>query len=183
MRNLPELTNAAASSLAAYKQLLQHSLHTITASIQFAAFSRSACVQAMLAVGAGGLAVNAVKGIFGGGGDSSPAESSKQDQKRSSAGDDQISKALESLSKSGMLTFFCFSPLFSVYVNPQIQVSIQHSTLVEPANLHRGKECTAQHTFVDSALAVIGSQMLDTLRSPTIGAMPDCCHDQCCCSH
>ncbi len=113
MRNLPELTNAAASSLAAYKQLLQHSLHTITASILFAAFSRSACVQAMLAVGAGGLAVNAVKGIFGGGGDSSPAESSKQDQKRSSAGDDQISKALESLSKSGMLTFFCFSPLFS----------------------------------------------------------------------
>lgn len=58
-------------------------------------------MKAMLAVGAGGLAVNAVKGIFGGGGESSPAESSKQDQKRSTAGDDQISKALASLSKSG----------------------------------------------------------------------------------
>ncbi len=54
------------------------------------------------------VAVNAVKGIFGGGGDSSPAESSKQDQKRSSAGDDQISKALASLSKSGMLAFIHF---------------------------------------------------------------------------
>ncbi len=62
----------------------------------------------MLAVGAGGLAVNAVKGIFGGGGDSSSAESSKQDQKRNTAGDDEISKALASLSKSGMLAFFHF---------------------------------------------------------------------------
>lgn len=57
-------------------------------------------VQAMLAVGAGGLAVNAVKGILGGGGDDSHAESSKQD-KISSKGSDEISRALESLSKSG----------------------------------------------------------------------------------
>jgi hypothetical protein len=74
----------------------------------------------MLAVGAGGLAVNAVKGIFGGGGDSSPAESGKQDQKRSTGGDDQISKALASLSKSGMLAFYDFFFLLFVYVKSKI---------------------------------------------------------------
>lgn len=55
----------------------------------------------MLAVGAGSLAVNAVKGVLGGGGDSSQAEHSKHDQKDSKAHNDAISKALESLSKSG----------------------------------------------------------------------------------
>lgn len=58
-------------------------------------------VQAMLAVGAGGLAVNAVKGILGGGGDHSQADNSKSHQQDSKGGDDDISKALASLSKSG----------------------------------------------------------------------------------
>ena len=55
----------------------------------------------MLAVGAGGLAVNAVKGILGGGGDQGQADNSKSHQQESKGGDDDISKALASLSKSG----------------------------------------------------------------------------------
>ena len=55
----------------------------------------------MLAVGASGIAVNAVKGVLGGGGDSSHAEPSKQDKKKSKGGSDEISRALESLAKSG----------------------------------------------------------------------------------
>lgn len=85
----------------------------------------------MLAVGAGGLAVNAVKGIFGGGGDSSAAESSKQDQKRSTAGDDQISKALASLSKSGNASLLSHLFLILVYVKSKLQANC--NTSVEPA--------------------------------------------------
>ena len=86
----------------------------------------------MLAVGAGGLAVNAVKGIFGGGGDSSPNESSKQDQKRSTAGDDQISKALASLSKSGVLAFFHLFFSFLVDVKSKLHVNVNCNTSIEP---------------------------------------------------
>lgn len=85
----------------------------------------------MLAVGAGGLAVNAVKGILGGGGDSSPADSGKQDQKRSTAGDDEISKALASLSKSGMLAVFDCLLLFLVYVKSKTQVNVKWSMYLE----------------------------------------------------
>ena len=58
-------------------------------------------LQAMLAVGAGSLAVNAVKGVLGGG-DKGDEEVSKAAKKvGSNASDDGISKALESLRKSG----------------------------------------------------------------------------------
>lgn len=61
----------------------------------------------MLAVGAGGLAVNAVKGILGGGGDQGQADNSKSHQQDSKGGDDDISKALASLSKSGENSATC----------------------------------------------------------------------------
>ena len=57
-------------------------------------------MQAILAVGAGSMAVNAVKGVLGGG-DKAEEEVDKHAKKASSGGDDSISKALESLRKSG----------------------------------------------------------------------------------
>ena len=144
----------------------------------------------MLAVGAGGLAVNAVKGIFGGGGDSSPAESGKQDQKRSTGGDDQISKALASLSKSGMLAFFHFFFSFLVYVFlvfglcQNSNTSMNRNTFVEPANLHRGKDWL--RLSIHSLITLLLSLEIDArhlAQSYRLGAMPDCCRDQCYWSH
>ncbi|KAL3145281.1 hypothetical protein ABBQ32_001018 [Trebouxia sp. C0010 RCD-2024] len=57
-------------------------------------------MKAILAVGAGSMAVNAVKGVLGGG-DKADEEVSKHAKKASSGGDDGISKALDSLRKSG----------------------------------------------------------------------------------
>lgn len=63
-------------------------------------------VQAILAVGAGSMAVNAVKGVLGGG-DKADEEVSKHAKKASSGGDDGISKALDSLRKSGKASAIC----------------------------------------------------------------------------
>ena len=52
-------------------------------------------------MGAGSLAVNAVKGVLGGGGGDAHKEVDKHAKEASSNGNDSISKALESLSKSG----------------------------------------------------------------------------------
>ena len=58
-------------------------------------------MQAILAVGAGSMAVNAVKGVLGGG-DKGGEEVSKAAKKvGSDSADDGISKALDSLRKSG----------------------------------------------------------------------------------
>lgn len=59
-------------------------------------------MQAILAVGAGSMAVNAVKGILGGS-DKADAEQEvdKHAKKASKSASDDISKALESLRKSG----------------------------------------------------------------------------------
>ena len=54
----------------------------------------------MLAVGAGSLAVNAVKGVLGKG-DKAEEEVDKHAKKAQTTADDSISKALESLRKSG----------------------------------------------------------------------------------
>ena len=63
-------------------------------------------MQAILAVGAGSLAVNAVKGLLGGG-DKADDEISKHAEKASSSSNDSISKALESLRKSGKAHPMC----------------------------------------------------------------------------
>ena len=72
---------------------------------------RLVVVQAILAVGAGSMAVNAVKGVLGGG-DKAEEEMDKAAKKvGSKSADDGISKALESLRKSGNALFrllFCF---------------------------------------------------------------------------
>ena len=105
--------------------------------------SRCVCVharialplQGMIAVGAGGLAVNAVKGILGGSGDGydSHAQHGKHDQQKSSKGsDDDISKALESLRKSGTRLLHRVEHLTNVVGIPAMLIS----NASEPPPLH-----------------------------------------------
>lgn len=61
---------------------------------------RLGVVQAILAVGAGSMAVNAVKGVLGGGDKAEEVDKAAKKVGSKSA-DDGISKALESLRKSG----------------------------------------------------------------------------------
>ena len=75
-------------------------------------------MQAILAVGAGSLAVNAVKGVLGGGDKGDEAVSKAANKASSKSDDDGISKALESLRKSGKALpcvtvkfILCFSDL------------------------------------------------------------------------
>ena len=58
-------------------------------------------MQAILAVGAGSMAVNAVKGVLGGGDKGGEEVSKAAKQVGSDSADDGISKALDSLRKSG----------------------------------------------------------------------------------
>lgn len=58
-------------------------------------------MQAILAVGAGSMAVNAVKGVLGGGGKGEEEVNKAAKKVGSDSADDGISKALDSLRKSG----------------------------------------------------------------------------------
>lgn len=58
-------------------------------------------VQAILAVGAGSMAVNAVKGVLGGGGKGEEEVNKAAKKVGADSANDGISKALESLRKSG----------------------------------------------------------------------------------
>ena len=70
-------------------------------------------LQAILAIGAGSMAVNAVKGLLGGDDKAHAEEVDKHAKKASSSSsgsDDSISKALESLRKSGQqITVDCLA--------------------------------------------------------------------------